>query len=195
VCSHATLHGKQKQCPACANLQKQYRARKVDPTTYFFNPDLTLNVKTYTEYLASKVMSASRAIVGQHVRAAESDGDAALAKTEFDAKAAAEATARHSIDLREVPASVRVRSFLASMPEPLPLPNRLPSTRRTSGPPPRCVRHGMHAADRRAVQTVIEGLAEVKEGRLREDSILFEFMLAQIAGLTLTNNRGNRWSN
>jgi hypothetical protein len=53
----------------------------------------------------------------------------------------------------------------------------------------------MHAADRRAVQTVIEGLAEVKEGRLREDSILFEFMLAQIAGLTLTNNRGNRWSN
>ena len=53
----------------------------------------------------------------------------------------------------------------------------------------------MHAADRRAVQTVIERLAEVKDGRLREDSILYEFMLAQIDGLTLTNNRGNRWSN
>ena len=127
MCSHATLSGRQKQCPACAKLQKQYRARKVDPTAYSHNPDLTLNVKAYTGHLASQVMSASRATVGRRLFAAESGCDAALAKAEFGAAAAVAATARHSIDLRTVSAPVRVWPFLASMPETLPLPNRLPS--------------------------------------------------------------------
>ena len=56
------------------------------------------------------------------------------------------------------------------------------------------VRHDAHAADP-AVQTLIVRLAGVKPGRLRENSILYEFLQAQIDGLTLTNNRGNRWTN
>ena len=56
------------------------------------------------------------------------------------------------------------------------------------------VRHDAHAADP-AVQTLIVRLAGVKQGRLRENSILYEFLQAQIDGLTLTNNRGNRWTN
>ena len=56
------------------------------------------------------------------------------------------------------------------------------------------VRHDAHAADP-AVQTLIERLAGLKQGRLRENSILYEFLQAQIDGLTLTTNRGNRWTN
>ena len=87
LCSSGTLTGRQRQCPACSYLQQLYRQRRVDKTAYAHSPELGLHVATYTEYLASQVMAASRTVVGQHVLKAESSADAEISSVRAAAAA------------------------------------------------------------------------------------------------------------